>query len=99
MGTQPDDIAKYVREGEELSQQNWQALQLQQSRVDEMPTSAIIHIQLDVVKPACTAVAGLLKEIVCDLTCHGRPIHFEHGLKIIVSTTCTSHRDLPLPSS
>lgn len=72
-----------VRKAERLSYVNMNKLQeTRQTRdTSKLPATAILFLD----EANTTEAIGLIKEIMCDLTCQGRPVDFSKGLKIIAA--------------
>ena len=51
------------------------------SSIGDIPASVILFYD----EANTTEAIGLIKEIMCDLTCNGQPIEFKYGLKIIAA--------------
>lgn len=75
------DIEAKLRKAERLSYINMSKMQEGFNFTDKKPATAILFLD----EANTTESIGLIKEIMCDLTCQGRPIDFSHGLKIIAA--------------
>lgn len=81
-GITADDIEAKVREAERQSCVNKNKMLDCQIGVGENQlASAILFFD----EANTTESIGLIKEIMCDRTCRGRPVVFSHGLKIIAA--------------
>ncbi|CAF0704523.1 unnamed protein product [Brachionus calyciflorus] len=82
-GTTYEEIERKVEQAEQLARLNYQRLfdNSKRNYRDTPPATAILFID----EANTTDAIGLIKEIMCDLTCNGRRIDFEHGLKIVAA--------------
>lgn len=76
------DIEAKVRKAERLSYINMSKMQENRQTWTGKPPATVI-LFLD--EANTTESIGIIKEIMCDLTCQGREIDFSHGLKIIAA--------------
>ena len=83
-GTTAKEITFQVEQAERearLNQPKLFASKLKLFNTSEKPASAILFFD----EANTTEAIGLIKEIMCDKTCNGRKIDFDHGLKIIAA--------------
>ena len=79
-GTTAQQIEAKLVEAEKLSQENYE-LFVRKGISVQSPITAILFLD----EANTTEAIGLIKEIMCDLTCNGRPITFDYGLKIVAA--------------
>jgi len=79
-GTTAQQIEAKLIEAEKLSKQNYELFVSKGISV-QSPITAILFLD----EANTTEAIGLIKEIMCDLTCNGRPIIFDYGLKIVAA--------------
>ena len=95
-GTTAEEIEKILKKAERLAQQNkrklseiskqyfnTRSLSSQNSNYanNYHPATAILFFD----EANTTEAIGLIKEIMCDLTCNGRPVDMQNGLKLIAA--------------
>lgn len=79
-GTTAQQIEAKLVEAEQLSKENYE-LFVRKSISVVSPITAILFLD----EANTTEAIGLIKEIMCDSTCNGRPICLEFGLKIVAA--------------
>ena len=85
-GTTEEEIDSKVQKAERLSYVNMTKLQeVRTSTTSASSSKAPITALLFLDEANTTEAIGLIKEIMCDSTCRGRPIDFSKGLKIIAA--------------
>ena len=75
-GVTAQDIKNKLEEAETISEHNYKALNSPSNKI-----TCILFFD----EANTTEEIGLIKEIMCDKTINGRPINFDHGLKIIAA--------------
>lgn len=84
-GTTYQDIEAKIEEAERTARINMRQLYdgafSTQRAANDIPATAILFFD----EANTTEAIGLIKEIMCDLTCNGRPIDLAHGLKIVAA--------------
>lgn len=86
-GTTEEELELKVRKAERLSYVNMTKLQeirtltTSSASSSKAPITALLFLD----EANTTEAIGLIKEIMCDSTCRGRPIDFSKGLKIIAA--------------
>jgi hypothetical protein len=89
-GTTAEDIERVLAKAEKLAQLNKRKLNdaLRQSSGAKI-TSELASYQATAIlffdEANTTEAIGLIKEIMCDLTCNGRPIDTQNGLKLVAA--------------
>lgn len=79
-GTNFEDIEQKIKEAECLSRLNYQIM-LNKNKNRSKLVSTILFID----EANTTDAIGFIKEIMCDQTCNGRKIDFDHGLRIVAA--------------
>ena len=81
-GTSAQDIQRRLEEALELSKKNYHTLVSSDASIStQSPITTILFFD----EANTTEEVGLIKEIMCDQTLHGKPIELKYGLKIIAA--------------
>jgi E3 ubiquitin-protein ligase RNF213 len=81
-GTTAVDIENKLKEAEALSAHNYDLFELNKShKFNNSHITAVLFFD----EANTSEAVGLIKEIMCDLTCNGRPVKTRYGLKIIAA--------------
>jgi len=78
-GTTANEIEIAVEKAEKQARNNKTGFKIKNG--EETPITALLFFD----EANATEYIGLIKEIMCDLTCNGRPIDILSGLKIVAA--------------